>query len=386
MIITCIFCGKPCNEIYDFGKQPYSSALGTENTVSELFSLRLQHCSSCDLVQANRNIFRFEERYQYHSGIAKAYASELEFFYKAFLRGASFENHVITEIGCNDGTLLSLFQKMGFKQLHGFEPVSHLANRAVEVSYAKVIAEPFSLSTFGRVPKSDLVILNQTFQCLPNLNEIVEALRLLVKSTARIIIEVPDFEAIVKQNLWDTIYHENASYFTQSSMLNIMGKYFAIERVDETLLPLPGRRYIFVPKAIPDYNVRNDPYVYDVGAFQRFIGFTKFAYLETLIQWKKMHKLEIAAAGACSKASAFFNFLGVDRDLISYCVDETPGKWGKLMSKSNIPIISLQEYIGKTKKPDIMLITAWNYQKDLKDKLGHAACWVKTGNGEFKRV
>lgn len=386
MNYICTYCGKPCNELFNFGKQPYSSVYSHTETATELHPLLLLHCTSCDLIQSNRNLFRFDERYQYHSSVAKGYQTQSEFFYKTYLQGQSKENSVITEIGANDGLLLSNLQKLGFQNLYGFEQVSHLANKAVERSLAKVVAEPFSLSTFGRVPKSDLIILNQTFQTMPNLNEMVEALRLAIKSQGRVIIEVPDFEALAKQNLWDTVSHENACYFTQSSMLNIMSKYFAIEAVHELDLPLPSKRYIFIPKGIPDYTFKKETYAFDVGSFQRAISFSKFAYLETLIQWKKMHRLEIAAAGACSKASTFFNYLGVDRDLISYCVDDTPGKWGKLMSKSDIPIISTQDYIGLTKKPDIMLITAWNFHKELKDKLGHPACWIKNSNGEFKRV
>jgi len=381
---NCFFCGGLCNEIYNFGLQPHSTGFASEHKTT-LQSLTLEYCEQCDLYQTGRGsrTFLFEESYQKHSSVSKGYQTVLRDQYNALTLS---KDAVITEIGCNDGMLLAALHKIGFKNLFGFEVVPHLANKAVLNSEAKVVAEPFNLSTFGRVPRSDLVICNHTFHQIEKLNEFVEALRLLVKPNGKLIIEVPDFEAIVKNNTWDLIAHENRSYFTQSSMLNIMGKYFAIENVMEMELPVPSKRYTFLPKLIPDYNVKKEKVELDLGTFKRIIPFSKLSYLETLIQWKKLHRMEIAVFGACSKGNSFLNYLGIDHDVISYCVDETPGKCGKRLPKSNIPVISLEAYRELTKKPDVMLITAWNYQREIKEKVNHSACWVKTQHGEFKRV
>lgn len=379
---NCLFCGGACNEVYHFGNQPDAASFSSY-FINHCYSLVLRHCKTCDLYQANDSRFGFDDSYQFHSSLAKSYQSVL-FDFCSF--NTLPKNAVITEIGCNDGSLLSSLQKLGFSSLYGFEPVPHLADKAVELSNAKVCAEPFNLSTFGKVPQSDVVICNHTFHQLPNLNETIEALRLLIKPQGRLIIEVPDFEKIVKENAWEQISHDNACYFTQSSMLNLMSKYFAIEQVTELDLPVSSKRYIFVPKVIPDYNFKKEYSPIDLSTFKRQITFSKFSYLETLIQWKKMHRLEIAAFGAGSRGVSFLNYLGIDRDLITYCVDETPGKWGKLMPKSNIPILSLQTYRELTKKPDIMLILPVNLHREIKQKLEHPACYIKTPSGEFKRV
>lgn len=381
---NCTFCGGVCNEVYSFGLQPCATHYLARHTGVSLFPLVLQHCAQCDLFQTKRTSgFSFDESYPIQSSVAGSYANTLQDFYGSY---SLKKNAIITEIGSNDGALLSILQKLGYSSLHGFEPVSYLANRSVEVSGAKVFAEPFSLSTFGRVPRSDLVICNHTFHQIEKLNETIEALRLLVKSDGRLIIEVPDFEAMIKLNAWDMVCHENVSYFTQSSMLNLMSKYFAIEKVTEVEFPVPSKRYTFIPKGIPDYTFQKERFEFSQTEFRKITDFQKLCFLETLIQWKKTHRLEIAAFGACSKAISFFNFLGVDRDLIAYCVDETPGKCGRLMPKSSIPVISLNAYRELTKKPDIMLITTWNYARELKEKINHPACWVKTPSGEFRRV
>lgn len=381
---NCLFCGGPCNETYSFGYQPCVTRLTTKNGSVTLFPLVLQRCGKCDLFQVSKRAgFLFDESYPIRATVAEYYQSTLRDFYRSYNLS---KDAIITDIGCNDGNLLSVLSKLGFSNLYGFEPVSQLANQAVEVSGAKVVAEPFSLSSFGRVPKSDLVICNHTFHQIERLNETIEALKLLVKPQGRLIIEVPDFEWTVKNNAWDMIAHENLSYFTQSSMLNIMSKYFGIEKVTEVDYPVPSKRYTFVPKQIPDYNFPKEHYEFNQTEFRKVTDFQKLCFLETLVQWKKMHRLEIAAFGACSKAVSFFNFLGVDRDIISYCIDETPGKFQKLMPKSGIPIISLNAYRELTKKPDIMLITTWNYARELKEKINHPACWVKTPAGDFKRV
>ena len=74
----------------------------------------------------------------------------------------------------------------------------------------------------------------------------------------------------------------------------------------------------------------------------------------------------VGAYGAPAKAFTVFSYYGLSEKNISFCVDTTPTKIGKIFPKFNIPIISEEELADFDY--NTLLVNAWNYKEDILKK------------------
>src|SRR5690606_22100186 len=62
--------------------------------------------------------------------------------------------------------------------------------------------------------KADLIIGNNVLAQVPDLNDFVRGMQLLLKPEGVITLEFPHLANLIEQNQFDTIYHEHFSYFS----------------------------------------------------------------------------------------------------------------------------------------------------------------------------
>src|SRR5262249_40195580 len=107
----------------------------------------------------------------------------------------------------------------------GIEPAANVAKVAVErgvptrVDFfgAKLAAK---MAADGR--RADLVLGNNVLAQVPDLNDFVEGLKLLLKPAGVLTLEFPHLLRLIEHNEFDTIYHEHFSYFSLLTTLRIM--------------------------------------------------------------------------------------------------------------------------------------------------------------------
>jgi hypothetical protein len=75
----------------------------------------------------------------------------------------------------------------------------------------------------------------------------------------------------------------------------------------------------------------------------------------------------VAAYGAAAKGNTLLNFAGVRPDLVQLVVDRSPGKQGKFMPGSRIPIVNEAQLVAS--HPDYVLILPWNIEQEVKQQL-----------------
>ena len=61
--------------------------------------------------------------------------------------------------------------------------------------------------------RPDLIIANNVFAHVPDVHDFVEGIRILLKKDGVATIEFPWLLNLIKDRLFDTIYHEHFSYF-----------------------------------------------------------------------------------------------------------------------------------------------------------------------------
>jgi hypothetical protein len=198
---------------------------------------------------------------------------------------------------------------------------------------------------------------------------------------------------LVEQNQFDTIYHEHFSYLSLSAVIRIF-KSNGLSVFDvEELATHGGSLRVFAERSdskTRDRSARVDAMIARerragietrefYSSFQSRIGTIKNDLLAFLIAQKNNGK-SVAGYGAAAKGNTLLNFAGVRGDLLQYVVDRSPGKLGKFLPGSRIPIVD--EARLREGKPDFVLIMPWNIRDEIMTQLSYISTW----GGRFVRA
>ncbi len=133
----------------------------------------------------------------------------------------------IVEIASNDGYLLKNFKQRGVPVL-GIEPSRSVADAALEAGI------PTRVQFFGvETAKSlrdegllaDLIIGNNVLAHVPDINDFVAGMKIVLSETGIITMEFPHLMQMLENIYYDTIYHEHYSYLSLFSVEKIFARH-----------------------------------------------------------------------------------------------------------------------------------------------------------------
>ncbi len=395
----CLFCSAPLRQTFvDLGMSPLcESYLPAEalNQVERFYPLHAYVCERCFLVQVEQYVSPeaiFTE-YAYFSSFSDSWLAHAKAYVDmiASRLGLSGTSRVI-ELGSNDGYLLQYFVAKGMPVL-GVEPARNVAEAAV----ARGV--PTHVAMFGRQTarelqaqglQADLLIGNNVLAQVPDVNDFVAGMKLLLKPGGVITMEFPHLMRLMQENQFDTIYHEHFSYFSFLTAERIFAAHglrlFDVQELrthggslriyaghaEESGTPESEEvRRLRAREASAGLN-RLETY----AAFTEQVHETKRRLLEFLINVKRAGK-HIAGYGAPGKGNTLLNYCGIRTDFLDYTVDRNPYKHGRFLPGTHIPIHA-PEKIRQT-RPDYVLILPWN----LKDEIMEQVSYIREWAGQF---
>jgi len=396
---SCRFCGASLEKTFiDLGMSPLCE---TYPSVAELnrgemfYPLHVFVCAKCFLVQLEEfespeNIF---SDYLYFSSYSDSWLKHCENYTTQMIErfGLGLKNFVV-EVASNDGYLLQYFVKKGVPVL-GIEPASNVAKVAEEKGVPTLnrffgVQLAFELVSQGKT--ADLIAGNNVLAQVPDLNDFVEGLKLLLKPQGVLTLEFPSLLKLIELNEFDTIYHEHFSYFSLLATINILQahglKVFDVEelathggslrvyacRVEDTTHALQ-------PSVEALLQLEKKSGLDTIAAYEGFarqVKETKFALLDFLLSAAKEGKT-VAGYGAPGKSATLLHYCGIGKDLIQYTVDRSPHKQGRVLPGTHIPIFH-PDRIRET-KPDYVIILPWN----LKDEITQQLQFIREWGGRF---
>lgn len=399
-MLTCRHCAKELTHIFaNLYHQPASNSFLTAEELKKpetYYPLQLYVCDECFLVQVDEykdhdEIFNGE--YVYFSSMSTSWLDHAR-RYVAMMqkRFALTASSFVVEIASNDGYLLQYVKEAGIACL-GIEPSANTA--AVARSKGIDCLEDFFNNSLAQrlcteKGKADLVLGNNVLAHVPDINDFVQGLKILLKPNGVITMEFPHLMELVNNTQFDTIYQEHYSYLSLTTVSRIFSCY-GLRIFDVEQIPTHGGSLrVFAT------HTENSAYVQSsamqelllkektagmttiayYGSFQRQIEKTKNALLQFLLEQKAKGK-SIAAYGAAAKGNTFLNLCGVKPDMIDFCVDKASSKQGKFMPGSHIPVFAPEKL--EQEKPDFVLILPWN----IKDEVMHEHRYVKNWGGRF---
>lgn len=399
MTLTCRFCSQQLEYVFcDLGMSPLANAYLREEQLHQaesFYPLRTFVCSRCFLVQLEE--FESPEEifgdYAYFSSYSDSWLDHCRRYTQEMCsRFGLGPGSQVIELASNDGYLLQYFKEAGIPVL-GVEPAANVASVATDKGIPTLI-EFFGVETAGRMAAdghvADLLLGNNVLAHVPDLNDFVAGMKLVLKPGGVITMEFPHLLRLMQFNQFDTIYHEHFSYFSLHSVDRVFSHHgLTIFDVDE--LPTHGGSLRIYGQHLEGIDRPRSEKVTDLlqieddagltrltkyGQFADLIQESKCDLLEFLIAAKRKGK-QIVGYGAPAKGNTLLNFCGIGRDFIDYTVDRSPAKQGRYLPGTHIPIYS-QDRLAET-KPDYILILPWN----IKDEIVERAQFVREWGGQF---
>lgn len=392
----CRFCGQPlATSFADLGMSPVSNAFvkaGHRDRMERFYPLHAFVCDGCRLVQLEQ--FEppeslFGDDYAYFSSFSDSWLEHAKRYCEDMARRFSLgpASHVV-EIASNDGYLLRNFVAAGIPCL-GVEPAANVARAAEAQGVASLVkffgaATARELAATGR--QADLLLGNNVLAHVPDLNDFVEGLRIALKPGGAITMEFPHLLQLIRENQFDTIYHEHFSYLSLLTVRTIFAAH-ALRLFDVERLPTHGgslRIYAChegnaalptgpaVPALVEEEQAAGLAGSEAYARFAEQVREAKRSLLEFLIRAKREGRT-IVGYGAPAKGNTLLNYCGVRTDFIDYTVDRSPHKQGTYLPGTRIPVHA-PERIFET-RPDYVLILPWNLREEIVSQMSGIAAW-----------
>ncbi len=394
---NCRFCQHPLRHTFvNLGGSPISNDFLTIEQVDKtekFYPLHTYICDRCFLVQlpeveSREHIFG-DGNYAYFSSYSESWLQHCERYTNLTIErfGLDRSSQVI-EIASNDGYLLQYFQNHNIPVL-GIEPAANVAAVA-EAKGIPTLTKFFGVQTATELvaldKHADLLLANNVIAHVPDLNDFVAGMKLLLKPEGIITIEFPHLLQLITQNQFDTIYHEHFSYFSFLTIERVFTAH-GLTLFDVEELPTHGGSLRIYGKHTENTNLIVTERVVELKAkevtarldlIDTYLDFTervesiKYQLLSFLIQAKSEGK-SIVGYGAPAKGNTLLNYCGVRTDFIDYTVDRSPHKQGLFLPGTHIPIYS-PDRIAET-KPDYILILPWNLRSEIVTQMAHIREW-----------
>jgi predicted TPR repeat methyltransferase len=384
-------------QFVDLGSAPPSNAYLTESSLKtpELwFPLRVLVCTRCWLVQAEdyaRVDQIFTDDYAYFSSYSKSWLEHSENYVAMVVdRFQLNDNSRVIELAANDGYLLQYLAARHIPCI-GVEPTASTANSA-RAKGLEIVQDFFGVrlakSMSEQAMQADLIVANNVLAHVPDINDFVAGVAILLMDSGVATFEFPHFLNLVTNNQFDTIYHEHYSYLSLTTIERIFEQNgLTVFDVDEIpthggSLRVYGQRSCgrrpcssAMTKLLErelSAGLTTEAYY---ASFQRQADRVKDNFLKFLLEAKHEGK-RVVGYGAAAKGNTLMNYAGVRSDLIPYIVDRNPAKQGKFLPGSRIPIVH-EERI-RQERPAYVLILPWNIRAEVVRDLDYVRDWGGT--------
>lgn len=383
---SCRLCDSPnLRQFLDLGDQPPANAFIADRDIDseERFPLRVAVCTECGFVQLMHVVdpdilFR---KYVYLSSTSPLFVKHFEEYaanVAEVLGGV--KGKLAVDIGSNDGILLRPLRNLGANVL-GVDPAVDIARKATEEgieTWPEYFGEEMGERIRGERGPASSITANNVFAHIHDLKNVLRGVAELLADDGIFVIEAPDLIVLLRDKLFDTVYHEHLSYISVRPLLPFFRRHglriFDVKDVTSH----GGSLRIFVCR-------ENGPYSETERLKKRIkkeedmriqdpLTFTQFAKevnqikvrLDDLLSGLRKEGKRIAGYGAPAKGNTLLNYFSIGPETLEYIVDDNPLKQGTLTPGMHIPVVSSDELHKRV--PDYLLILAWNYAEAIMKK------------------
>ena len=369
----------------DLGDLPIANELWANPDMQvNVFPLHLRICTECGLGQVEDVVTpsRLFRDYRYLSSISASFVEHARTFVNYIVaKNLIGADDWVLEIASNDGYLLRHFIEKGIRVL-GIEPAENIAKLAIEKgvpSISEFFGSELAKSILTEYGYPKLIIANNVMAHVPDIKDFISGLAHLSGPETLISIENPSLMNLLREDQFDTIYHEHYSYLTAHSV-NVLTGNHGLELFNVELVPTHGgsnRYWLQRNKPRTAINSRVQEFIsseIEAGLFRQDLWAAFASRIRLLLgnfhDWLKNAFEEgriVCGYGAAAKASTLLNAARIEKVWMSQIGDSSTEKQNRYLPIHGIPIVSLPEMLAK--HPTDIVIFPWNIREELSKQI-----------------
>lgn len=351
---NCRICGTETRQIADLGTPALSSMFPRPGEEAPRIPVTVRECPSCGLIQLGESTnpaLMYRDGYGYKSGINESMVAHLR---DIVTRGSLFlkGNDSVLDIGCNDGTLLKLWESYGVNRF-GYDPIGE------DVPGATIVRDYFKPHDRKYRVITSIAMLYD----LPDPVAFAKAIYDCLEDDGAWILEV-GYAGAIQDGCWDGICHEHLTYFGLKQITAIADR-TGFNVSNATLNSVNGGSLQCVLKK---------------RLFPSGVGASSLSH-ENLWDWRGL-QLSIAGSckvirdevafyghsgtyvlGASTKGNMLLQTCGLDHNFIEAAIERNPDKVGRMTPGSNILIRS--EGWMHDHPPKVLLVLPYHFREAL---------------------
>lgn len=378
---TCRACGSKNLELF-FSLEP--SPIGDEfvpesktNIAQEKYPIDLFMCKDCNLFQL-LDVIDPEILYGNYIYVSDSSFGLREHFSKLsthLIKVCNLKNDsLVIDIGSNDGILLDFFKKSKMNVL-GVEParsIADIANSNGITTIPQYLSHTVVKSVLKDYGKAKLITSNNVFANVDNIRDWVSCISMLLDDNGVYVFESYYLLDVVKNYVFDFIYHEHLSSFSVKPIKNLFHSFglnlIKVEHIDTKGGSLRYYLQKDSGKLEDDGSVshylkleeKNKLYIKETYTkYLKEIQKLKNYSLNYLKKAKKDGKI-IAGFGASITGTTLIHHFEIG-EYIDYLIDDNSAKHGMFSPGLHLPVYPVEDIVDL--KPDIVFVLAWRFTK-----------------------
>ena len=365
----CRLCNsKNLKKVFDLGKTPLANSYSKIKKSKKLkkYPLKLNYCINCGHLQLTHSIkpSKMFSNYLYKTNTSKKnylhfknYANEIKKLFKN-------RNAKILDIASNDGTFLNFFEKKKFFRL-GIDPAKNLKRLSSKKGIIQIddfFTKKRSENIKKQYGKFDIITANHVCAHVENLNDFFKGVQSLLKEDGLFVFEISYRASVLKNNTFDTIYHEHLDYHALYPISKFVKK-FNLSVIDyKTPNAQGGSLRVYTSnnqnakikkgvkkQIIKEKNIFN---LFNKNTYKKFenkIINCKYK-LHAIIQNSIKNNMSIAGYGAAAKTTTFLNYFEIPEKNIEFIIDDNKFKQGLCIPGTKIKILNPSKLNKKKNK------------------------------------
>lgn len=396
-IRQCRLCDSSNLEPYfDFGDVPLGNNLAASHDdalLADRYPLSVNRCAACghfQLAVAVAPEKLYATNYTYLSGVGKSFVQHFQDYATWVQDRCNFQaDALVVDVGSNDGTCLKEFKNLGFK-VCGVDPASapaKLANEAGIHTLNLFFDEAAVDEIITAHGKADFITSHNVLAHVDDLGAVFRNIHRLLKTGGHFCFEIGYFSQVLKNGCFDTIYHEHLDYHHAKPLAQFLCG-IGFDLIDLSVNQVQGGSLRLFLQKTGDGIISSDAkkFLDEEAHSILYQGDTLSAWpsriKSNMIKFGETVKAHVAAGktvvgyGAPTKATLLMEMSDLGSSAISFMVEDNVLKVNKFMPGTGVPILDVAEL--QVRKPDIIVIFAWNFCDDIIAKLKDKVDWPTT--------
>jgi SAM-dependent methyltransferase len=374
-LLNCLACGSDkLTSAINLGNQPLANNFLKEPNSNDFYPLEVNLCNNCYHLQLTHVVDPsiIYKNYAYVSGTSQTYLDYMFWFAKWTREYSKTQFGSVLDIGCNDGSQLDYFEKLGFLT-YGVDPAENIHATSTAKGH-RVVCGFWNEQSIGNLDNRqfDIVVSQNAFAHNPDPLTYLKLLKPLLKERGLFFVQTSQAD-MVRNGEFDTIYHEHVNFYNINSM-NELCKRAGLGLLDVIKTPIHGTSYVFVIGNTGRTEHIKNLIELEKDLLDKKIYKTWKHTAETLTEnflhiceQYRNNDFKLVGYGAAAKGNTLLNYANISLD---YIIDDNPLKQNTYSPGRDIPVVgsSIIDTFASTDKI-LFVPLAWNVYSEIKNKI-----------------